>query len=114
MIDTNTDNHDIAAMLQTITVDLIKKPSNSWKEVTIREQRYIDDIKTNNISPVYTIRACSNEIDIVDGFCDEIIYYYSVVEPNYAYFSGNFLGESATRFIIKMDNYEYEKVKTNR
>lgn len=110
-IDTNTDNHDIAAMLQTITVDLIKNPSGSWKQVTERENQYVSMITTGYISSVYTIEASSNEVKFIDGFCDEIIYYYSVIEPDYARFIGDFLGESSTRLIINMDNYEYDKFR---
>jgi hypothetical protein len=111
-VSTNVDNHDIAAMLQTFTVDLIKHPSSTWGEVERREQFYIDSVRTNVISVVYTLRACSNEVDIVDGFCDEVIYYYSQVESDYAEMAGDFLGNASTRFIINMDNYEYEKINS--
>lgn len=108
-IDKDTDNHDIAAMLQTLTVDLIKHPSETWEEVNVREDRYVNMVKTNYISSVYTIFACDNEIRIFDGFCDEIIYYYSVIESDYAHFSGQFLGNAATRFIVNMGDYEYTR-----
>jgi len=111
--DTNTDNHDISAILQTVTVDLIKKPSETWNDVNRRKNVYIESIKSNNISYVYTLMASSNEIEIANGFCGEIIYYYSITQPEYAFFSGNFLSEAATRFIVNMNDYEYdyEKIK---
>ena len=113
-VDTNTDNNDIAAMLQTITVKLIKTPCKSWQDVNKVEDEYIASVKSNYISSVYTIVACSNEIEIVDGFCDEIIYYYSITQSGYYFMAGDLLSESATRFIINMDKYEYEKVKNFR
>lgn len=112
-IDTNTDNHDIAAMLQTFTVDLIHVPLTSWKDVQTREDQYISTVSTGMISNVYTIIASSNEIKIVDGFCDDILCYYSVIEPDYATLAGNFLSESAIRFIVTIDKYQYEKEKNN-
>lgn len=112
--DTNTDNHDIAAMLQTVSVDLIRHPSESWQDVMVREDQYISVVTTGVISRVYTIRASTNEIKIVDGFCDEVLEYLSSIEPDYASFAGDLLSESSTRFIVNMDNYEYEKFRNNR
>jgi hypothetical protein len=113
-VDTNTDNHDIAAMLQTITVGFIRLPSESLEEIEKREDQYISIMTTGVISKTYTIMASSNEISIVDGFCDDIIKYYSTIEPNYPEFFGDFLGDVSIRFIVNMDNYEYDKIKNNR
>jgi len=113
-IDTNTDNNDIAAMLQTITVKLIRMPSESWAEVDAKENAYMISLSTNFISDVHTLKASSNEIEIVDGFCDEIIYYYSVTESGYYMVAGELLGDAAGRFIVKMDKHEYKKIKNTR
>jgi len=113
-VDTNTDNHDISAILKTFSVLLIKVPSSTWQDVKNREREYIALISTNSISFNYSIRASSNEINISNGFLNDIIQYYEIIEPNYSYFSGNFISESSVRFIIIMDDYEYEKYKLSK
>ena len=113
-VDVETDNHEIAAILKTFTCDLIKKPSSEWKEVKVREKAYISVLQTNSISSTYTLLANYNEIYISDRFLSSVIEYYEAIEPGYAYFAGNFISEVSVRFIIKMDNYEYDKIKFSR
>ena len=112
--DEETDNHDISAVLQTLSLDLIANPPDSWYAAQLREEGYMSVISTGYISSVYTVMACRNEISIADGFCDEVIGYYATIEPDYYYLAGRLLSSSSVKLIIFMNNYEYDKFKNSK
>lgn len=103
------DSHyemDIA--LRNFIYGMIGNPPSGWKDVIVRKDIYLKEIKERNISPNYPIIVKRKEIKIIRHFLQDLID-YGEKEGEEA--SSNeiitFLSSMTQRFIVEVDEYEY-------
>ncbi len=105
------DNDDIAAILKEFVVNITTNEPVSWADIQLREDKYILNISTNVISINYPIRPSDDEIFISDSFLDKTIEYFRVKNPSWYSDMGDVLSVSASRFIVEINDFEWENNK---
>lgn len=110
---TNSQNDDIAAILREFSTYVVLEKASSWADLQKKEDLFMMNISTNFISYYYTIIPSDEEIRISDGFLDMIIMYDTYYNPSWIYSINQRIPSISSRFITKMNDYEYN-TRTNR
>ena len=106
--DGKGDNENVAAILKVFVTDMISVPAESWSNVQVRADIYLEGLITNSISINYTLMATEGEIDITESLIDDSIRYY-IKQNDFSQMAGNLISDHiATPFIWRINRYEYD------
>ena len=109
MSATNSQNDDIAAILREFSLFTITNRFSTWSELSKKENQFMGRLQTSNISYFYPVIPSAEEIKISNSFLDTVIAYDTYYHTTWLYQIGQRIPTISTKFITKMNDYEYNK-----